>query len=194
MNMNNSYIKPAEKLLVIIGPSGAGKSAIINELQKDKIIEVTPSWTTRKRRQGEENSPNHVFTTLQKFSDMKSAGLFIETVQLFGSQHFYGLPKVTRSNTSVVPTVLLRSTLIPLLRKHYSSAIIYQVEADKEISRQRMINRNDNASDIESRLKEYDKEILQGRKVAKRIFKNLDNFDKTYAQIAQAISKDFHLG
>ena len=70
-------------------PSGAGKTSLIKALMKqDQRVEVSVSHTTRPQRPGEVEGVNYFFISTETFREMREAGAFFESADVFG--HFYG--------------------------------------------------------------------------------------------------------
>lgn len=185
------FLKPEGQLLVIIGPSGSGKSTVVQKLVSNGVVEVTPSWTTRPPRSGElDVSVEHEFVTEQHFNQKEKEGFFLETVKLFGLPYSYGLPRIKKPG-KCVPAVMLRAPLLSLLTKHYKNPVVYQVEDEYERIRKRLDVRTSEGEKQGTRLIDYQKELLAGRKLADRIFKNERDIDSLIKDIKVAINKDF---
>ena len=70
-------------------PSGAGKTSLIKALmEQDQRVEVSVSHTTRPQRPGELEGVNYFFISTETFHQMREAGAFFESAEVFG--HFYG--------------------------------------------------------------------------------------------------------
>ena len=70
-------------------PSGAGKTSLIKALmEQDQRVEVSVSHTTRPQRPGEVEGVNYFFISTETFQEMREAGAFFESAEVFG--HFYG--------------------------------------------------------------------------------------------------------
>ena len=70
-------------------PSGAGKTSLIKKLmEQDQRVEVSVSYTTRPQRPGEVEGVNYFFVSAETFHEMREAGAFFESAEVFG--HFYG--------------------------------------------------------------------------------------------------------
>lgn len=70
-------------------PSGAGKTSLIKALMaQDERVEVSVSHTTRPQRPGEVEGVNYFFISTEVFREMREAGAFFESAEVFG--HFYG--------------------------------------------------------------------------------------------------------
>jgi len=77
------------QLLIVSAPSGAGKTSLIKALmEQDQRVEVSVSHTTRPQRPGELEGVNYFFISTKTFHEMREAGAFFESAEVFG--HFYG--------------------------------------------------------------------------------------------------------
>jgi len=73
----------------VSAPSGAGKTSLIKALmEQDQRVEVSVSHTTRPQRPGELEGVNYFFISTETFHEMREAGAFFESAEVFG--HFYG--------------------------------------------------------------------------------------------------------
>jgi len=76
-------------MLIVSAPSGAGKTSLIKALmEQDQRVEVSVSHTTRPQRPGEVEGVNYFFISTETFHEMREAGAFFESAEVFG--HFYG--------------------------------------------------------------------------------------------------------
>ena len=79
-------------MFVISSPSGAGKTTLARMLLKNNIdIELSISYTTRKRREVEINNKDYIFVTDKVFDNMVEKNQFLEHAEVFGNK--YGTPK-----------------------------------------------------------------------------------------------------
>ena len=77
------------QLLIVSAPSGAGKTSLIKALmEQDQRVEVSVSHTTRPQRPCEVEGVNYFFISTETFHEMREAGAFFESAEVFG--HFYG--------------------------------------------------------------------------------------------------------
>ena len=77
------------QLLIVSAPSGAGKTSLIKALmEQDERVEVSVSHTTRPQRPGEAEGVNYFFISKEAFHEMREAGAFFESAEVFG--HLYG--------------------------------------------------------------------------------------------------------
>lgn len=81
------------KLIIISGPSGVGKGAIINELFKNKKLNLaySVSYTTRKPRSNEISGINYFFVTKEEFLQRIKNNDFLEYTNFINN--YYGTSK-----------------------------------------------------------------------------------------------------
>lgn len=87
-----SVVRP--RIFVISGPSGVGKDTLIQELRQvfpDFHFAVTA--TTRERRPGEIDGVHYYFMSREEFLARRDAGEFLESAEVYGKGHWYGVPK-----------------------------------------------------------------------------------------------------
>ena len=83
--------KLSSLVLVVSGPSGVGKSTALAGLAELEEVEVVVSYTTRSRRQDENESVDYHFVDEETFREMISRDGFLEWVTYDG--HLYGTPR-----------------------------------------------------------------------------------------------------
>lgn len=76
-------------LIIISSPSGGGKGTLIKEVLRSlPDIGYSISYTTRKKREGEENGRHYFFVSRAEFADLIERGEFLEYATVHGN--FYG--------------------------------------------------------------------------------------------------------
>lgn len=79
-------------LFVVSGPSGVGKTTLIERfLKEDGTSRFSISYTTRVKRQNEEEGRDYYFVDLETFNRMIADGYFLEWEKVHGN--LYGTPK-----------------------------------------------------------------------------------------------------
>jgi guanylate kinase len=78
------------RLVVMSGPSGSGKTTIKERLRRHPDVEVAITVTTRPPRAGEVDGRDYHFVSRERFLELKAAGRFAETNDVFGTGHLYG--------------------------------------------------------------------------------------------------------
>ena len=80
-------------LFVLSGPSGAGKSTVRKAVMEQcDGLRYSVSYTTRARREGEQEGIDYYFVNDQTFQNMKKNNLFIEWAKVHGN--YYGTPRL----------------------------------------------------------------------------------------------------
>ena len=80
--------------IILSSPSGAGKTTLAKNLIKNnKNMELSISYTTRKKRPIEKNNKDYVFVSEQEFEVLKRKKDFIEWAKVFNN--YYGTSLLT---------------------------------------------------------------------------------------------------
>ena len=189
------YLEPSDRLLVIIGPSGTGKTSALKLLHDQKVVEVTPSWTTRKPRDDETaGTLEHRFVNEAEFTKKRDEGYFLNSAKMFDLPYWYGLPKLEKPEGSRVATVMLSASLLPLMDKYYTNYTIYQIEDKPEKAAERLQEREAAGHAMGSRFEDYEKEVAAGRQRAQRVFMNDGSLEELAGRIAEALIEDRLVG
>jgi len=81
-------------VFVISAPSGSGKTTICRMLvQQLEDIELSVSYTTRPRKQGEAEGKDYFFIGNEEFDNMINSGAFLEFASVYGNR--YGTSRET---------------------------------------------------------------------------------------------------
>lgn len=179
-------------LLAFIGPSGTGKSAIVRSLADRGVICVHPTWTTRPRRRDEAaGAVEHRFVSESEFLRRRDDGFFLHAVQMFGMPYWYGLPTIQWNGSEDVDAVMLRAPLVPVLRAACPEPVIYEIEATLDLVEARLAVRDYTTRERDARLADNERELVAGRRVARRIFRNNGLLDAVVDDVERAIRQDF---
>ena len=73
-----------KNFIVISGSSGSGKTTLLELLSRDLNIEISVSFTTRKKRKYEIDGVHYNFIDEQKFQKMIQENLFLEHENVHG--------------------------------------------------------------------------------------------------------------
>ena len=85
--------------IILSSPSGAGKTTLAKKLLKNnKNIELSISYTTRKKRTLEKNSKDYNFVSVKEFKKLKKKKYFIEWAKVFNNYYGTSLIKVKKIN------------------------------------------------------------------------------------------------
>lgn len=139
-------------LLLLVGPSGSGKTTIANKLEKDYGLKQIRSYTTRPKRN--ENEDSHIFITEEEFMILKNLMAYTE---YNGYRYGATLQQVEDCDIYVVDVPGVRT-----LVKNYSGdkkIIAVCLKVDEQIALDRMEQRGDSIAQRYERLKTDDKEF-----------------------------------
>lgn len=139
-------------LLLLVGPSGSGKTTIANKLEKDYGLKQIRSYTTRPKRN--ENEDSHIFITEEDFMILKNLMAYTE---YNGYRYGATLQQVEDCDIYVVDVPGVRT-----LVKNYSGdkkIIAVCLKVDEQIALDRMEQRGDSMFQRYQRLKTDDKEF-----------------------------------
>ena len=79
-------------LFVLSSPSGAGKSSIAKKiLNKDENIQLSISYTTRKKRKDEVKGKDYNYISIKEFKEKIKTNYFLEWAKVF--DNYYGTPR-----------------------------------------------------------------------------------------------------
>jgi guanylate kinase len=94
--MSSSLVPaPSARLFVIAAPSGAGKTTLVKALvQRNPDLTFSVSYTTRKKRNNEEEGKDYFFVSQQRFAQLEQAGELLESAQVFDNRYGTGRAQV----------------------------------------------------------------------------------------------------
>jgi guanylate kinase len=94
-------------VFVISAPSGSGKTTICRRLVgKVERLELSVSYTTRLRKEGERDGKDYFFITGEKFDSMISLREFLEYASVYGNRYGTSRERVQSIVSSGVDAVL----------------------------------------------------------------------------------------
>ena len=80
--MNEMGLQRRGLMLILSSPSGAGKTTIAREiLERDQLIKMSVSATTRRKRPGEVSGVDYHFVEKTEFNMMRNKGEFLESAK-----------------------------------------------------------------------------------------------------------------
>ena len=170
-----------KNLITISAPSGTGKTTLCKALQNQfPDLKWSISYTTRPKRNTEEDGIDYYFILENKFKELIDKGYFIEWEKVHGN--FYGTSKETVLDTIIKKNILLIEMDVKgalLIKKLYpnNTFSIFIIPPSVNHLRNRLIKRGtDSIERINIRLQRFQKEM-----------EYIDKFDQTL------INKDLKL-
>lgn len=89
---------PRGRLYVIAAPSGAGKTSLVKALlERRPELEVSVSYTTRKRRPTEIDGVDYFFVTRERFHELLAEDAFLEHAEVFDNHYGTSRERVTQA-------------------------------------------------------------------------------------------------
>jgi guanylate kinase len=78
-------------LIIVSAPSGAGKTTLVNEaLRRLSGVQASISYTSRPRREGEQDGTHYYFVSADEFRAMIARGEFLEYAEVHGNLYGTG--------------------------------------------------------------------------------------------------------
>jgi len=179
-------------LVVITAPSGSGKTTIYKQLLKrNPQLQFSVSFTTRPRRQDEENGIDYYFVSKKEFMRKVERGDFVEWAEVHGE--YYGTEK------SQVDRCLKNGRICLLdvdvqgainIQKNYRDLvnIFIMVPSLEELARRLKKRGTDSEERIKVRLRNAENE-LEYKKYFKYIVIN-DKVEEAVSQIEKIIESE----
>ena len=80
------------RLFVVSAPSGCGKGTILAKAFENRPVYYSVSYTTREKREGEQEGVNYFYTSRKEFEKMIDDRDFLEYARF--NDQYYGTPKI----------------------------------------------------------------------------------------------------
>jgi guanylate kinase len=148
-NMNRIVVKSHDKI-ILVGGGGSGK-----DYWKKKLVDIgfkaDVSYTTREKRQNEEDGVSYNFVTQQEFSDMIKRSEFVQW-NMFGNGHFYGTHKGSFSTNQLfimTPNIIIDKILSGVINEEH---VIVYLDVEDHVRKSRMLHRGDDPDEVNRRL------------------------------------------
>jgi guanylate kinase len=93
----SSSVTPGRRpgLFVIAAPSGAGKTTLVRALlERNPSLSFSISYTTRKKRETEEDGRDYFFVTAERFAELEQSGELLESAKVFNNRYGTGRAQV----------------------------------------------------------------------------------------------------
>lgn len=145
-------------LYIIAAPSGGGKSSLAQALlESTPGLQLSVSYTTRARRNGEQDGADYHFVSPERFEEMCAAGEFLEHATVFGNRYGTGRSLVEGRLSQGIDVVLAIDWqgARALRRRLPASVHIFLLPPSHDVLEQRLRSRSqDSAETIAQRMRE----------------------------------------
>jgi len=179
-------------IVALIGPAAAGKSSLAVRLEAAGDVCVLPTWTTRPPRADETaGSLDHVFCNDTEFDELLTGGGMAGSGRLPGLSYRYGLPALDRRNGPQPLLVLARAQHVAALSRLGHRTVVYHLSAEADRCRARLANRGTSLDDVSARAASHVPELVNGRRIADRVFRNEGTLDDLADAVGSALKHDW---
>jgi guanylate kinase len=166
-----------------------GKGTIVRALvQRDPMLWLSRSWTTRAQRPGEADDA-YVFTSRDAFEQRIATGGFLEWTSFL--ENYYGtpLPEPNPGRDTVLEIEVDGARQVKSL--HPDAVLIFVLPPSRDEQERRLRGRGDPEHQVEERVRKAEEEEPIGRALADHIVVN-DDLDATVEEMLAIIQRHRH--
>jgi guanylate kinase len=175
-------------IFVISGPGGVGKGTIVKRLlELDPQLQVSRSWTTRRRRPGESEDA-YVFVDETTFQKRIDAGGFLEWTRFPASGALMGTPAFDPTTAGDTLLEIDLDGAQQVKKRDPAAVLVFIVAPSVEDQEARLRRRGDDEESIIRRLSLGEKETELGTRIADHVVVN-DDVDRAAAEVAGIIAR-----
>jgi guanylate kinase len=173
--------------IVVSGPGGVGKSTIVEELVKrDDRLWLSRSWTTRERREGEQQDA-YKFVTHEQFREHIAAGGFLEWTEFLGNLYGTPMPKAPEGKDIVLEIEVDGAQQVK--RLHSDALLLFVLPPTREEQKARLVGRGDAEQKVVQRLQKAEDEEPVGKALADYVLIN-DDLAETVTEMLDLIARE----
>lgn len=171
-------------VLVLSGPGGVGKGTIVEALVKrDPRLWLSRSWTTRPRRNGEDQNA-YVFVTPEEFESRIDAGGFLEWTSFLGN--YYGTPTPDPEPERDIVLEIEVDGARQVKQSHPDAVLVFVLPPSRLEQQRRLRGRGDSEQKVEERLRKAEEEEPVGISIADHVVVN-DDLELTLQELLRII-------
>ena len=182
--------EPRPLVLVLSGPGGVGKGTIVEALVKrDPRLWLSRSWTTRPRRNGEDQSA-YVFVTPEEFEARIDTGGFLEWTNFLGN--YYGTPTPEPEPERDIVLEIEVDGARQVKQSHPDAVLVFVLPPSRLEQQRRLRGRGDSEQKVEERLRKAEEEEPVGISIADHVVVN-DDLELTLQELLRIIHHERNL-
>ncbi|HRP75311.1 MAG TPA: guanylate kinase [Rhodocyclaceae bacterium] len=141
-------------LTIITAPSGAGKTTLVRGLlERDPLVKLSVSYTTRDPRPGEEDGREYHFVDVATFRELRDRGEFLEWAEVHGN--YYASSRVwLREQITAGHDILLEIDWqgAQQVRKVFTDAVgVFVLPPSLDVLEERLRGRGTDSDDVITR-------------------------------------------
>lgn len=184
------------RMFVISGPSGVGKDTLIQQLRPlFPEFHFAVTATTRDRRPGEMDGVDYYFMTQEEFLSRRASGGFLESAEVYGKGHWYGVPKervraALRSGRHVVVKVDIQGAASIRELAPDSIQIFVAPPSMQALTERLMRRKSDDPVVLMQRLRTSSRELLAAKDFDYIVFNETDRQDHASGLITAIIQAE----
>jgi guanylate kinase len=161
-------------ILIVSGPGGVGKGTVVARLLETvPSLWLSRSWTTRKRRPGEDPDA-YVFVGPEEFMARVNDDGFLEWTEFPGNGHLYGTPVLEPPPGRDVLLEIELDGAQQVKKRHPEAVLVLIVAPSPQIQEARLRQRGDDEAAVARRVEVGAGEELDGRRLADAVVVNDD--------------------
>lgn len=171
-------------IVLIVGESGSGKSEICGYLENNYRLKEVKSYTTRPKRNGNDNS--HIFVTNEEFDNLNDVIAYTE----YNGYKYCA----TEQQIEECDTYIIDPDGIDYFLEEYNGSkipMVVHIYAPTELRRKRMLHRGHNMGAIETRLEIDAEKFANVRSYAIFTYVNADDALNDVIEIGEDIYDTF---
>jgi guanylate kinase len=174
----------APLIFIVSGPGGVGKGTIVRALvERDPLLWLSRSWTTRERRPGEA-ADAYVYTTRDEFEHRIEQGGFLEWTDFLGNYYGTPTPDPPLGRDPVLEIEVDGARQVKAM--HPDATLIFVLPPSREEQARRLRGRGDPDHKVEQRVRKAEEEEPVGRALANHVVVN-DNLERTVDEMVSII-------
>lgn len=188
--MTNNVGVSRPLVLVLSGPGGVGKGTIVEALVKrDPRLWLSRSWTTRQRRNSEDQNA-YVFVTPEEFEARINAGGFLEWTSFLGN--YYGTPTPEPEPERDIVLEIEVDGARQVKQSHPDAVLVFVLPPSRLEQQRRLRGRGDAEQKVEERLRKAEEEEPVGIAIADHVVVN-DDLELTLQELLRIIHHERNL-